>query len=57
LLPVSISTDVEVPDETADAQACSAGAIHIEFPGRAMISIESGADPVLLRCVLETLRK
>jgi transposase len=57
LLPVSISADVEVPDETADVQACSAGAIHIEFPGRAMISIESGADPALLRCVLESLRK
>jgi transposase len=57
LLPVTISSDMKVPDETIDAQACSAGAIHIEFPGRAMISIESGADPALLCCVLESLRK
>ena len=57
LLPVSISADLEVPDEATDAQACNAGAIHVEFPGRAMISIESGADPALLRCVLESLRK
>lgn len=34
-----------------------AGAIHIEFPGRAMISVESGADPILLRSILESLRK
>ncbi len=33
------------------------GSIHIEFPGRALISIESGADPTLLRSVLESLRK
>lgn len=57
LLPVTISADVEVPDEMTDAQACSAGAIHVEFPGRAMTSIESGTDPALLRCVLESLRK
>jgi len=57
LLPVSISADVEVPDETADVQACSTGSIHGEIPGRAMISIEGGADPALLRCVLESLRK
>lgn len=57
LLPVRISADPEVPDATADVQASSAGAIHIELPGRAMISIESGADPRLLRCVLESLRR
>jgi hypothetical protein len=33
------------------------GAIHIEFPGRAMISVESGADAVLVRSILESLRK
>ena len=33
------------------------GCIHIEFPGRALISIESGADPTLLRSILESLRK
>ena len=38
-------------------QMPSGGAIHIEFVGRANISIESGADATLLRCVLESLRK
>ena len=33
------------------------GSIHIEFPGRVMISVESGADPALLRSILESLRK
>ena len=57
LLPVTISADPEVLDATGDVQTSSAGAIHIELPGRAMISIESGADPRLLRCVLESLRR
>ena len=33
------------------------GSIHIELPGRAMISVESGADPALVRSILESLRK
>jgi transposase len=33
------------------------GCIHIELQGRALISIESGADPALLRTILESLRK
>lgn len=57
LLPVSISSDVRPADAVAEAQTSSAGSIHIELPGRAMISIESGADPALLRCILESLRK
>lgn len=32
------------------------GAIHIELPGRAAITVESGADVKLLRMVLENLR-
>ena len=30
-------------------------AIHIEFPGRAAISVERGADRALLRTILESL--
>lgn len=56
LLPVTITTDLEEPDMAAGMRTPS-GAIHIELPGRAMISIESGADPRLLRCVLESLRQ
>jgi hypothetical protein len=42
-----------------DAQERSArsGSIHIEFPGKAMLSVERGADPSLLRSILESLRK
>jgi transposase len=60
LLPVILS----VPSVAADAPGqfdakeppAPGGSIHIEFPGRAMISVESGADPVLLRSILESLR-
>lgn len=61
LLPVSVSgfceAAGEVPDSDPQLQASGGGAIHIELPGRAMISVESGADPALLRSVLESLRK
>jgi len=61
LLPVTLSALLETSDETGEAgakqQAAPSGAIHIEFPGRAMISVECGADPVLLRSILESLRK
>ena len=52
LLPVTITAGVETGE-----QSLSSGAIHIELPGRANISVESGADPALLRCVLESLRR
>ena len=61
LLPVTISADAEMRPEPAaaavDALTSSGGAIHIELPGRAMISVECGADSALVRCVLESLRK
>lgn len=50
LLPISASRPAEREDEAgteaAQLQGASSGAIHIELPGRLMISIESGADPV-----------
>jgi transposase len=61
LLPVAISAEIEaIPgriEEAAVEQASSGGAIHVELFGRANITAESGADPALLRCVLESLRK
>jgi transposase len=58
LLPVTVSADAEErPETTADVQAPGGGVIHIELPGRVMISVESGADRALLRCVLASLRK
>ena len=59
LLPVTISapctTVVEEPARQEHSTPSSS--IHIEFPGRALISVESGADAALLRSILESLRK
>jgi len=61
LLPVSISSPSPCVDQVTEpvphVQGAAGGSIHIEFPGRAMISVESGADPTLVRYVLESLRK
>ena len=59
LLPVTISAlcDAERGEPAAEQQAATVGTIHIEFPGRALISVESGADPALLRSILESLRR
>jgi Transposase and inactivated derivatives len=51
LLPVVVS---EPGNET---ETKPSGAIHIEFPGRATITAESGADGHLLRAVLEALQQ
>ena len=65
LLPVVIEGEAAgcadiVPDGTqAGSEQVAAvppsGAIHIEFPGRAAISVERGADRALLRTILESL--
>ena len=61
LLPVAVSAEIEaMPEPTPEAggeQASSGGAIHVELPGRANITAEAGADPRLMRCILESLRK
>jgi len=50
---VEQSTDVE----QVEASKPASGAIHIEIPGRALISVEHSADMALLRVILESLRK
>ena len=61
LLPVNIcnpsGSAVRVAEPAPRDVAASGGSIHIEIPGRAVISVESGADLVLLRSILESLRK
>jgi transposase len=42
---------------TEDLKPPTNGAIHIDIPGRASISVEHSADMALLRVVLESLRK
>lgn len=59
LLPVTIASTSEpqralLTEDHQPPAAC--GSIHIEFAGRAVISIESGADCTLVRQVLESLR-
>jgi transposase len=55
--PSSPSSLLPVVLSGADRPQAPPASIHIEFPGRALISIESGADPILLRSILESLRK
>ena len=59
LLPVTVSAACESPIRKAapQEQPSSSGSIHIELPGRALISVESGADAALLRSILESLRQ
>lgn len=61
LLPVVVAAPSESVSTTGEADAkersAPGGSIHIEFPGKAMISVECGADPLLLRSILESLRK
>lgn len=58
LLPVTVSDDG--PVESADKLPSSeqpTGTINIEFPGRALVSVEGQVDPALVRAVLESLRR
>jgi len=56
-LPVPCEAANEMVEVVAKERATPGGTIHIEFPGRAMISVESGANATLLRSILESLRK
>lgn len=55
LPPVTASapTEAEIREPAPQQQPVASGSIRIEFPGRAMIGVESWADPVLLRLILE----
>ena len=41
----------------APAVAASSGAIHIELPGRALVTVKNGVDAALVRVVLESLQR
>jgi transposase len=56
LLPVTLATETRIPSMAEVVRpAPPSGSIHIELPGRAVISIESGVDTSLIRAVLESL--
>ena len=57
LIPVKVSNSEEERRAPEVVVPAAGGAIHIELPGRAVISVESGADPTLLRTLLESLRQ
>ena len=63
LVPVSIAEDRRPPEALARPLPCQrapspcAGTITIEFPGRALLSIEGAADPAVIRAVLESLAR
>ena len=62
LLPVIVSAAgsaglVEQQKAVCPKTSSPSGTIHIELPGRATISVESGADAATLQAVLESLRK
>lgn len=58
LLPVTLTAESNRPINTEGVSAAAvSGSIHIELPGRAVISVESGVDVALVRAVLESLRR
>jgi transposase len=57
LIPVTVASTGDEHRETEEVPASAGGVINIELPGRALISVESGADPSLVRSILESLRK
>lgn len=56
LLAVTVAAE---PDSVIAPEAlgftASSGSIHIELPGRALVSVEAGVDATLVRAVLESL--
>jgi transposase len=61
LVPVTIAAEPEAPEKLQVSEPPSAepyvGTITIEFPGRALLSIEGAADSALVRAVLEVLAR
>jgi transposase len=56
LLPVTVVDEPDAGEEQRVFAATSISAIHIEFPGRALVTVEGRADTALVRAVLESLR-
>lgn len=56
-LPVTVVDEAESGEEqNASVVAPSSGTIHIEFPCRALVSVEGRVEAALVRAVLESLR-
>jgi transposase len=57
LIPVTVASTGDTSSEAEEAAPPAGGAVNIELPGRALISVEHGADPAVVRAILESLRK
>ena len=58
LLPVTVTAPLEeTRQQIPEEPSTGSGAIHIELPRRAMISVERGADISLVRYILESLSR
>ena len=56
LVPVTVTAEPNSVTLSGMATAVApSGSIHIELPGRAVISVEAGVDPELVRAVLGSL--
>lgn len=57
LLPVTVTAELDNVMASGEASPAltPSGSIHIELPGRALVSVESGVDPALVRVVLGSL--
>ena len=56
LVPVTVTAEPSSVTLSGIAAAVApSGSIHIELPGRAVISVEAGVDPNLVRAVLGSL--
>ena len=56
LLPVTVAAEPNSVTLSGIAPVTArSGSIHIELPGRAVISVEAGVDPELVRTVLGSL--
>jgi transposase-like protein len=56
LVPVTVTAEPNSARLPGIAPAIApSGSVHIELPGRAVISVEAGVDPELVRTVLGSL--
>jgi transposase len=56
LVPVTVTAEPSSnPGPEIGSVTARSGSIHIELPGRAVISVEAGVDPELVRTVLGSL--
>ena len=57
LIPVTVASRGDASSEADEVPTPAGGMVNIELPGRALISVERGADPSQVRSILESLRK